>query len=135
MIHTILLIKTPTGSCQSIVTICLKNWANMKPPISLTDPTIKTEKSSQKSHTTDYVDSNEESDRKKALQDGPGFQPRPSFLLFRHCSYRFTCPRGIVHSVGKVHFNAGIEPELFRAAPRGFIFYPCVSRQKITFCH
>ena len=54
----------------------------MKPPISLTDPTIKTEKSSQKSHTTDYVDSNEESDRKKALQDGPGSKPRPSFYFF-----------------------------------------------------
>ena len=74
--------KTPTGSCQSIVTICLKNWVNMKPPIFLTDPTIKTEKSSQKSHTTDYVDSNEESDRKKALQDGLGSKPRPSFYFF-----------------------------------------------------
>ena len=36
-----------------------------------------------------------------------------------HCSCKIYRHRGVVNGVGKVHFNAGIEPELTCASGRG----------------
>ena len=52
------------------------------------------------------------------------FQAETIFLLFCHCSYCVNRHRGVVYRVWEVHFDACIEPELFRAVPRGLAKKP-----------